>query len=183
MMSAHHRRTDVALPQPRLRGQAAPSVFFSREWVRFDGVPARARTYWLLCLFALFNVVEPINQALLPHLYLPEGIVAKRKPADKSRASPPCIGRALVGAPLFEELQSRAFILQALTAAMSLRSALLLQGLLFGAQHFQIGLVLPLSVTGWIWGVLYVNSKNLLVPILIHAMWNARIFLGSFLGL
>ena len=162
--------------------------FFSREWVRI-----RWRAPWLApalggycASLALFNLVEPINQALLPHLaYLPEGIVAKlANPADKSRASlllasvAPC-----VGAPLFEELQSRAFILQALTAAMSLRSALLLQGLLFGAQHFQIGLVLPLSVTGWIWGVLYVNSKNLLVPILIHAMWNARIFLGSFLGL
>ena len=30
---------------------------------------------------------------------------------------------------------------------------------------------------------LYVNSKNLLVPILVHALWNMRIFLGSYLGL
>ena len=45
------------------------------------------------------------------------------------------------------------------------------------------GLLLPLSVTGFFWGVLYVYSGNLLVPILIHALWNARIFLGSYLGL
>ena len=56
-------------------------------------------------------------------------------------------------------------------------------GLLFGAQHLQLGLVLPLSVTGLMWGILYVNSGNLLVPVLIHALWNARIFLGSYLGL
>ena len=55
--------------------------------------------------------------------------------------------------------------------------------MLFGAQHFQLGLLLPLSVTGFFWGVLYVYSGNLLVPILIHALWNARIFLGSYLGL
>ena len=30
---------------------------------------------------------------------------------------------------------------------------------------------------------LYVRTGNLLVPILIHALWNARIFLGSYLGL
>ena len=88
-----------------------------------------------------------------------------------------------MGAPIFEELQSRAFILQAFTAVMPISLALIGQGLLFGAQHFQIGLLLPLSVTGYFWGVLYVHSRNLLVPILIHALWNARIFLGSYLGL
>ena len=54
---------------------------------------------------------------------------------------------------------------------------------LFGAQHMQVGLLLPLSVTGFVWGVLYVGSGNLLVPILIHALWNTRVFLGSYLGL
>ena len=61
--------------------------------------------------------------------------------------------------------------------------ALLTQGVLFGAQHLQIGLLLPLAVTGYVWGVLYINSANLLVPMLIHALWNARIFIGSYLGL
>ena len=70
-----------------------------------------------------------------------------------------------------------------MTAAMPLRAALVASGVLFGAQHFQLGLLLPLSVTGFFWGVLYVYSGNLLVPILIHALWNARIFLGSYLGL
>ena len=115
---------------------------------------------------------------------MPEGIVAKlANPDDRSVASlllaavAPCIG-----APIFEELQSRAFILQALTAALPLSGALAISGVLFGAQHLQIGLFLPLSVTGFFWGVLYVHSGNLLVPVLVHALWNARIFLGSFWG-
>ena len=105
-------------------------------------------------------------------------------PADKSAvalliaAITPC-----VGAPLYEELQSRAFLLQAMTAVLPLRGALLASGVLFGAQHMQVGLLLPLSVTGFVWGVLYVGSGNLLVPILIHALWNTRVFLGSYLGL
>jgi membrane protease YdiL (CAAX protease family) len=162
--------------------------FFTRKWVRWS-----LRGPWLAPVLggytaslALFNLVEPLNQALLPgQAYLPEGVVAQlANPSDRSLGSlllasiAPCIG-----APLFEELQSRAFILQALTSAMPIGGALLLSGFLFGAQHMQIGLVLPLSVTGFFWAVLYVNSRNLLVPILIHALWNARIFLGSYLGL
>lgn len=64
---------------------------------------------------AVFNIVEPLNQHLLSHLsYAPEGIVAKlANPADKRVSSlaiaaiTPCIG-----APIFEELQSRAYIMQ-----------------------------------------------------------------------
>ena len=65
--------------------------------------------------------------------------------------------------------QSRAFLLQALTAVLPLSAALVVQGVLFGAQHQQIGLLLPLTVTGYFWGVMYVHSRNLLVPIFIHA--------------
>ena len=64
---------------------------------------------------ARYLVITP-HQALLPHLaFAAEGPVAKlANPADKSAvalllaAITPC-----VGAPLYEELQSRAFLLQA----------------------------------------------------------------------
>ena len=118
--------------------------FFGRgsAWVRM-----RLRGPWLwpvlggyAASLSLFNLVEPINQALLPHLaFAAEGPVAKlANPADKSPAAlliaalTPC-----VGAPLYEELQSRAFLLQAMTAVLPLRGALLASGLLFGAQHMQ----------------------------------------------
>lgn len=162
--------------------------FFSKKWVRwsFKGPWLAPVLGGYMASLTLFNLAEPINQALFPHLsYLAEGMVAKlANPPDKSIGSlligsiTPC-----VGAPLFEELQSRAFILQALSAIAPMRLALVISGLLFGAQHMQVGLVLPLSVTGWFWAVMYVNSGNLLVPILIHALWNARIFAGSFLAL
>ncbi|CAN0467555.1 unnamed protein product [Hapterophycus canaliculatus] len=43
--------------------------------------------------------------------------------------------------------------------------------------------MLPLSVLGLVWSLLYLYSGNLLVTVLIHAMWNSRVFLGSLLGL
>jgi len=172
----------------RVIGARHRPFFEGKRWVRWSW-----RSPWLIptlggyfASVALFNLVEPINQALLPQLaYAREGFVSKlANPDDRSAASlllasvAPC-----VGAPLFEEVQSRAFMLQAISSFAPLRLAIVLSGILFGAQHMQIGLLLPLSVTGAFWAVMYVHSGNLLVPILIHALWNARIFLGSYLGL
>ena len=42
--------------------------------------------------------------------------------------------------------------------------------------------LLPLSALGMVWGVAYVCSGNLVVPIVIHALWNSRIFLSSVLA-
>ena len=56
------------------------------------------------------------------------------------------IRRPILAAPLFEELQSRAFILQALSSVVSVRTALLAQGFLFGAQHLQVRRV---RMRGW----------------------------------
>ena len=68
---------------------------------------------------------RPVEQALLPQLaFAQEGFVSKlANPADRSAASlllasvAPC-----VGAPLFEEVQSRAFMLQAIGSFVPLRA-------------------------------------------------------------
>ena len=114
-----------AVGAPRLAEAGAPRALIlcvrraaAQKWVRWS-----LKGPWLLPVLggyassiALFNLVEPFNQRLLAHLaYAYEGIVSKlANPADKRVSSlllaaiTPC-----VGAPLFEELQSRAFILQA----------------------------------------------------------------------
>lgn len=172
----------------RHRGVGAPFIGEGSRWVRWGW-----RRPWLLPVLGgytaslgLFNLVEPINQALLPFLdYQPEGMVAQlANPADGKLSTlllgalTPC-----VGAPFFEEVHSRAFLMQALTSVLPLRQAMAAGGVIFGAQHFQLGLVLPLAAMGYFWGVLYAFSGNLLVPVLVHALWNSRIFVGSFLAL
>ena len=42
--------------------------------------------------------------------------------------------------------------------------------------------LVPLASLGLLWGLLYVRSANLLVPALVHAMWNSRIFMDALLG-
>ena len=87
-----------------------------------------------------------------------------------------------VSAPIFEELLYRGFLLPALCAlGAPLSVALPLHAALFGLHHAALATLLPLSALGLLWGWLYVRSGNLVVPILVHALWNSRIFLQSLL--
>ena len=64
-----------------------------------------------------------------------------------------------------------------LGSAMAL--ALPLHALLFGLHHQSLAALLPLSALGLLWGWMYLRSGNLLAIMLIHALWNTRIFIGS----
>mmetsp|Transcript_39020 Transcript_39020/g.154555 ORF Transcript_39020/g.154555 Transcript_39020/m.154555 type:complete len:98 (+) Transcript_39020:827-1120(+) len=90
----------------------------------------------------------------------------------------PCIS-----APVFEEILYRGFLLPTLVCYMPMHFAIPASSILFAAHHLNICGVLPLSVLGFAWAIIYTFSRNLLTTILIHAMWNSRVFLGSLLGL
>ena len=89
----------------------------------------------------------------------------------------PCLS-----APIFEEVLYRAFLLTALSAYLPVRLAVPLQGLVFGVHHLQPHAVLQLTALGSLWGVLYLRSRNLLVCVLVHLLWNSRAFICA-LGL
>jgi len=82
----------------------------------------------------------------------------------------------------WEEVLYRGFLLPALHLFLPLPFALPFSGLLFGLHHQALASVLPLAALGSFWALLYVLSRNLAVPVLIHALWNSRVFLGSLLG-
>ena len=70
----------------------------------------------------------------------------------------------------------RGFVLPALLCFVPLTAALPLHALLFGLHHLSLATLLPLSTLGLLWAALYVGSRNLLVPMLVHALWNCRVF-------
>lgn len=85
-----------------------------------------------------------------------------------------------VSAPVFEEVLYRAFLLTALSAYLPVGLALPLQGLLFGAHHLDPRALLQLASLGSLWAAVYLCSRNLLVCVLIHLLWNSRAFLCAF---
>lgn len=140
--------------------------------------------YYVSALF--FNIADVANQLILPSsLFEEETVVSKLiNPENKDRIAMaigsigPC-----VSAPVFEEVLYRGFLLPALACFLPMWMAIPASSVLFAIHHLNPTMVLPLSMLGLIWAILYARSRNLTVTIIIHAMWNSRVFLGSLLGL
>lgn len=167
-------RLDPFLPPPINRGR----------WMSF-----RLRSFWLPWVLGGFfvsllsyNMFDELSLLFLPPAELESPsiltpLINTQQP-DILALSIGGIGPC-VTAPIFEELLYRGFLLPALTRFFPLSVALPLHSALFGMHHNNFRGFLPLSILGLVWALLYVLSGNLVVPILVHAMWNFRIFFRS----
>jgi len=172
-----------------LRMRLAP--FLPPPLGRGSWMSYRVRSLWLpwaisgyfISLLA-YNAVDQLNMLLLP----PEDLVSDSIVAQLVRPEESdmiAVGIGSIGpcftAPVFEEVLYRGFLLPALTRFFPLSVAVPLHSFIFGLHHHSLKGLLPLSALGLVWALAYVASGNLIVPIVIHAMWNARIFLSSLL--
>lgn len=78
--------------------------------------------------------------------------------------------------PVMEELMFRGIVLQRLATKYDLKRAILISSLMFGILHGDDGAVAAF-VAGVILAVLYIKSKTLIVPIMLHITHNAISFL------
>jgi uncharacterized protein len=168
----------------RLRPFFPPSGTWLRWKIKSNWLWWAIGGYYVSALF--FNCADVVNQFLLPAaMFEEENVVAKLiNPEGKDRMAMaigsigPCIT-----APVFEEVLYRGFLLPALRCFLPMWAAIPASSVLFALHHLNPTSVLPLTVLGLIWAILYTKSRNLTVTILIHCMWNSRVFLGSLLGL
>lgn len=132
----------------------------------------------------LFNIADLVNQFVLTADVLnKESVVTKLirpEGQDVVALALGSIGPCITG-PVWEEVLYRGFMLPALATFLPMPVAVVASGLLFAVHHMNLGGMIPLSVLGIVWAVVYLQSKNLLVTVLIHAMWNSRVFLSPYL--
>ncbi len=137
----------------------------------------------------LFNVADLINQYVLTDQvmqdYARESVVTQLVNPENNDIWASLVGyiAPCLSAPWWEETLYRGFLLPALTQVVGFREAVFWQGVVFSAHHMSITAALPLAVLGWTWALLYAQSGNLWTVIFIHALWNSRVFLSSWLGL
>jgi len=137
----------------------------------------------------LFNIADGINQYVLPSQVLDdaqESVVTQLVNPEHNDVLASVLGyiAPCLSAPWFEEILYRGFCLPMLTRILgSYPLSVFIQGVIFSVHHMSITATLPLAVLGWLWAVLYTKSKNLWTVVFIHALWNSRVFLGSWLGL
>lgn len=152
-------------------------------------------TYWLWWTIGgyfvsawLFNIADFVNQIVLPpYLFAQqaEGVVSILINPENNDFLASLVGyiAPCLSAPWWEEVLYRGYLLPALGLFMGFWPSVFVSGILFSVHHMNLMGAIPLMVLGWLWAALYAKSGNLLVTMLIHGMWNSRVFLGSWLGL
>jgi membrane protease YdiL (CAAX protease family) len=136
----------------------------------------------------VFDIADVANQYLLPAAVLEsaqESVVSQLVSPEYSDFLASAVGyiAPCLTAPWWEEILYRGFLLSTLTQALGYKWAVFVQGVVFSAHHMSLAAAIPLAVLGWTWAHLYKLSGNLFTVIFIHALWNSRVFLGSWLGL
>ena len=139
-----------------------------------------------------FNVADFVNSYAFPVGILEQAeensVVAKLVNPEGSDLIASLVGyiAPCLTAPWWEEVLYRGYLLPTMVllfGAHRYHLATFLSGVIFSVHHQSELAFLPLCVLGWTWAVIYTKSKNLWTTILIHCMWNSRIFLGGWFGL
>lgn len=78
-------------------------------------------------------------------------------------------------APLFEETLFRGFLLPSLAQVMPVPAAVALSSLAFSLAHLSPRDAPQLLALGMLLGLVYIRSKNLLSPIVVHGVWNGTV--------
>ena len=70
----------------------------------------------------------------------------------------------------------RGFLLPSITRYFRVDVAVLLSSLIFALAHFSMERLIPLTFLGMLMCVVYIRSRNILAPIILHSLWNAFAF-------
>ncbi|KAF5184612.1 Caax amino terminal protease family protein, partial [Thalictrum thalictroides] len=87
------------------------------------------------------------------------------------------VGITGVLAPLLEETVFRGFLMVSLTKWLPTPVSVLISAAVFALAHFTLGEFPQLFVLGTALGFSYSQTRNLLTPITIHALWNSGVIL------
>lgn len=86
--------------------------------------------------------------------------------------------------PFWEEIFFRGFLLTSLTRYLPPAGAVLASSAVFTAVHCSVERFADLMLLGCVIGAVFVRTRNLAAPILVHSLWNLYVFLGlTFPGL
>ncbi|MFT5124057.1 MAG: membrane protease YdiL (CAAX protease family) [Kiritimatiellia bacterium] len=89
---------------------------------------------------------------------------------------------AVVAAPIFEEITFRGLLLPLLTKFVGLAPAILISSLFFAAIHDNLYSMGPLFVLAVGLAIAYVHTQSILVPIIMHGLFNGLNLMWFFLG-
>lgn len=82
-------------------------------------------------------------------------------------------------APVFEEIFFRGLFYSALRRRLGPRAAIAVNGIIFGALHFQPPFMISLVLVGMVLAYLYEKTDSLFAPMAAHSLYNLAVVLAS----
>ena len=146
--------------------------------------PATLRGGWIKEIMlgcALFPIVSTLNNLNSNMMPIPSNTLPV-SPWEQSLMSNDLVSIlfyvAVVSlvAPIWEEMIFRGFLLPSFTRYFRVDVAVLLSSLIFALAHFSMERLIPLTFLGMLMCVVYIRSRNILAPIILHSLWNAFAF-------
>ncbi|PNH08949.1 putative membrane peptidase ydiL [Tetrabaena socialis] len=81
-------------------------------------------------------------------------------------------------APIWEEAIFRGFLLASLAKYMPTAAAAALSSVIFAMCHFRLQTFLPLLVLGVVFSFVFIRTRSLIPPILLHSAWNMYVLVS-----
>lgn len=143
----------------------------------------------LVCVFLvnLINVVLGVSGYYEWLIYI-SGTPETQQAVESIQSAPPSflipnIVATVIIAPFVEEIFFRGFIFRVLSSKVGVATAAIISGVFFGAVHVSLAQTLLLSVFGIIQCYLYVKSRSIIYPMLMHALFNGLSMAAIFVSL
>ena len=159
------------------------------DWMTFD--KNSNWVWWAAAGYSvsvlLFRVADWLNGSVVPSDWfddIADNIVHQMVTPEGNDIIALLIGAIApcLSAPLWEEIFYRGLIYPFLCSVFPMALATPLSALIFALHHGRKQVFIQLFTLGSLWASLYVLSGNLFVSVVVHSLWNSRVFLGSFLG-
>ncbi len=130
----------------------------------------------LVTAVGFIQTMLPLESDLVSNPIMPE-LVSPESPLSQLIL----LAAVTLCAPFFEEIVFRGVLYSQLRERMSAPAAIGLSAAVFAFAHYDVGSLLPLFALACVLAATAEYTKGLLVPMLIHGLWNAGSVVGTVL--
>lgn len=135
---------------------------------------------WAAVALTLFPVIDTISHVSMSWFLIPPDALGQQLEqslsAGDAAANAVYLTVVSVCTPVWEEAIFRGFLLTSLTRYMTPLMAIVASSAVFAVAHFSWHRTPYLMLLGFVIGFVFVRTRNLLTPMLVHALWNLYVF-------
>jgi uncharacterized protein len=135
---------------------------------------------WGFAAILLFPAIDTLSHVSMSWFLIPPDALGQQLEqslcAGDAAANMVYLTVVSVCTPVWEEAIFRGFLLTSLTRYMRPLFAIVASSAVFAIAHFSWHRTPYLMLLGFVIGFVFVRTRNLLTPMLVHALWNLYVF-------